>query len=158
MKIGRVVFFNLEEIIACVFFTTMCISVALGVFARFFELSLVWTDELARYTFIWSILLGTVVVYKHKKHIMIDFIGTLFPKTINTILQVLIRLGLLFLFYVLLRFGWILTIQTWNVPTTSLEIPTGLVYLSVPLASILLIIYTLIELYQMVLNHVRKPT
>lgn len=158
MKIGKVVFYNIEEIISCLFFTIMCISVALGVFARFFELSLVWTDELARYTFIWSVLLGTVVVFKHKKHIVIDFLSNLFPKAVNTTLQVLIRVGLLYLFYVLLRYGWILTLQTWNVPTTSLEIPTGLVYLSVPLASSLLIMYTLIELYQMIFKKMSNPT
>lgn len=158
MKIGKVVFFNIEEIISCLFFTIMCISVALGIFARFFELSLVWTDELARYTFIWSVMLGTVVVFKHKKHIVIDFLGNLFPKAVNTTLQVLIRVGLLYLFYVLLRYGWILTLQTWNVPTTSLEIPTGLVYLSVPLASSLLIMYTLIELYQMIFKKMSNPT
>lgn len=158
MKMGKVVFFNIEEIISCLFFTIMCISVALGIFARFFELSLVWTDELARYTFIWSIMLGTVVVFKHKKHIVIDFLSNLFPKAVNTTLQILIRVGLLYLFYVLSKYGWILTVQTWNVPTTSLGIPTGLVYLSVPLASSLLNIYTLIEMYQMTFKKISDPT
>jgi TRAP-type C4-dicarboxylate transport system permease small subunit len=158
MKIGKIVIFNIEEIVSCVFFTIMCISVALGVFARFFELSLVWTDELARYTFIWSVLLGTVVVFKHKKHIVIDVICNIFPKEVNKIIQIIIRIGMIYLFYILLKYGWILTTQTWKVPSTSLEIPTGMVYLSVPLASSLLITYTLIELYQMVFKKTSNPT
>jgi TRAP-type C4-dicarboxylate transport system permease small subunit len=158
MKIAKFMLLNLEELLSSLLFTIMCISVALGVFARFFELSLVWTDELARYTFIWSVLLGSVVVFKHKKHIVIDFIGNIFPKTINVTIQVLIHIGLLFLFYILIKHGWVLTLQTWNVPTTSLQIPTGLVYLSVPLSSFLLLIYTLIELYRMTFKKVNNPT
>jgi TRAP-type C4-dicarboxylate transport system permease small subunit len=158
MKIGKKVFFNIEEIVSSVFFTIMCISVALGVFARFFELSLVWTDELARYTFIWSVLLGTVVVFKHKTHIMIDALSNLLPKAFNTIIQIVVRLGMLYLFFILLKYGWELTIQTWGVPTTSLEIPTGFVYLAVPLSSFLLMTYTLIELYQIIFKKISNPT
>ncbi|WP_226528862.1 TRAP transporter small permease [Metabacillus niabensis] len=158
MKLAKKMFFNIEEIVSSVFFTIMCISVALGVFARFFELSLVWTDELARYTFIWSVLLGTVVAYKHKKHIVIDALSSLLPKKVNAIIQIIVRLGLLYLFFILLKYGWGLTIQTWGVPTTSLEIPTGFVYLVVPLASFLLIVYTLIELYQIIIKKISNPT
>lgn len=158
MNFAKKVFFNLEEIVSSVFFTIMCISVALGVFTRFFELSLVWTDELARYTFIWSVLLGTVVVFKHKKHIVIDAFSNMLPKAVNTMIQIVVRLGLLYLFLILLKYGWGLTIQTWSVPTTSLEIPTGLVYLVVPLSSLLLITYTLIELYQIIFKKISNPT
>jgi TRAP-type C4-dicarboxylate transport system permease small subunit len=142
---------NVEEIFSCIFFIIMCISVALGVFARFFDIALVWTDELARYTFIWSVLLGTVVAFKHKKHIVIDLVENFFPKTIRLIVHILIHVALLALY------GWNLTLQTWNVPTTSLQIPTGLVYLSVPLSSFLLIIYTFKELYLTTIKRVSNP-
>jgi TRAP-type C4-dicarboxylate transport system permease small subunit len=148
---------NIEEIFSCIFFIIMCISVALGVFARFFEIALVWTDELARYTFIWSVLLGTVVAFKHKKHIVIDLVGNFFPKTLSLIVQILIHVALLALFFTLVIYGWNLTLQTWNVPTTSLQIPTGLVYLSVPLSSFLLIIYTIKELYLTTIKRVSNP-
>ncbi|WML57829.1 TRAP transporter small permease [Neobacillus sp. PS2-9] len=148
MKSAKLLITNIEEILSSFLFIIMCTSVALGVFARFFELALVWTDELARYTFIWSVLLGTVVAFKHKKHIAIDLIGNVFSKSINQIIYVLIHGALLILFFTLVKYGWTLTLQTWNVPTTSLQIPTGLIYMSVPLSSFLLIIYTIKDLYQ----------
>lgn len=158
MKNTKFLLTNIEEIISCILFIIMCISVALGVFARFFEVALVWTDELARYTFIWSVLLGSVVAFKHKKHIAIDLIGNFFPKSIGHVIHGLIHVGLLILFFILVRYGWILTLQTWNVPTTSLQIPTGLVYLSVPLSCFLLIIYTLKELYQTTFKKISNPS
>ncbi|WP_413303850.1 TRAP transporter small permease [Bacillus sp. 1P10SD] len=148
MKSAKLLITNIEEILSSFLFIIMCTSVALGVIARFFELALVWTDELARYTFIWSVLLGTVVAFKHKKHIAIDLIGNVFSKSINQTIYVLIHGVLLILFFTLVKYGWTLTLQTWNVPTTSLQIPTGLIYLSIPLSSFLLIIYTIKDLYQ----------
>jgi TRAP-type C4-dicarboxylate transport system permease small subunit len=157
MKNMKFLLFNMEEIISCTLFIIMCISVALGVFARFFELALVWTDELARYTFIWSVLLGSVVAFKHKKHIIIDLVGNFFPKTIGLVVHILIHVALLALFFTLVIYGWNLTLQTWNVPTTSLQIPTGIVYFSVPLSCFLLIVYTLKELYLTTIKRVSNP-
>ena len=157
MKNLKLILSNLEEFFSTFLFLIMCISVALGVFARFFDISLVWTDELARYSFIWSVLLGTVVVFKQKKHIAVDIMESVFPEKITHIIRVLIHVGLLFMFFILLRYGWMLTQQTWNVPTTSLEIPTGLVYLAVPVSSFLLCLYTLIEIYKMTFKKGNNP-
>jgi TRAP-type C4-dicarboxylate transport system permease small subunit len=157
MKNPKFILMNLEEFFSCFFFFIMCISVALGVIARFFDLALVWTDELARYTFIWSVLLGTVVVFKQKKHIAVDLIGSAFSEKINLVIRVLTHVIMMVIFFILFRYGWILTQQTWNVPTTSLQIPTGFVYLSVPLSSFLLIIYTLKELYQITFKKLSNP-
>ncbi len=157
MKNSKFILSNLEEFASVGFFLVMCISVALGVFARFFDLSLVWTDELARYSFIWSVLLGTVVVFKHKTHIAVDVMQSVFPKNMTKVIHVLVHVGLLFFVFILLRYGWMLTQQTWGVPTTSLEIPTGLVYLAVPVSSFLLCLYTLIELYKVTFKKLSEP-
>jgi TRAP-type C4-dicarboxylate transport system permease small subunit len=157
MKNSKFILLNLEEFLSCALFLVMCISVALGVLARFFDLALVWTDELARYSFIWSVLLGTVVVFKQKKHIAVDLMESVFPEKMTKVIHVLIHVALLILFLILLRYGWMLTQQTWNVPTTSLEIPTGLVYLAVPVSSFLLCLYTVIELYKMTFKKLSKP-
>jgi TRAP-type C4-dicarboxylate transport system permease small subunit len=157
MKNSKFILSNLEEFLSCALFLVMCISVALGVLARFFDLALVWTDELARYSFIWSVLLGTVVVFKQKKHIAVDLMESVFPEKMTKVIHVLIHVALLILFLILLRYGWMLTQQTWNVPTTSLEIPTGLVYLAVPVSSFLLCLYTVIELYKMTFKKLSKP-
>lgn len=157
MKNTKFIVSHLEEILSCILFVIMCASVALGVVARFFDLSLVWTDELARYTFIWSVLIGSVVVFKQKKHIAVDLIQNAFPEKVTLGIRLLVHVALLFLFFILVRYGWMLTLQTWNVPSTSLQIPTGLVYLAVPVSSILMFYYTLIELYKMTFNKISKP-
>lgn len=156
MKNTKFIVSHLEEFLSCILFIVMCFSVALGVMARFFDLSLVWTDELARYTFIWSVLIGSVVVFKHKKHIAVELFENVFPEKVTLALRMLVHVALLFLFFILVRYGWMLTLQTWKVPSTSLQIPTGLVYLAVPVSSLLLFFYTLIELYKMTFNKISR--
>ncbi|MDQ0859527.1 TRAP transporter small permease [Bacillus sp. V2I10] len=145
MTRGKWMLKNIEEITACLFFLIMCIAVALGVFARFFEVQIVWTDELARYCFIWTVLLGSVAALKSKKHIAIDFLLTIMPKKIQKSIYFSIQIGLLTLFGFMIVYGWTITQQTWMVPTTSLGIPTGIIYLSVPVSCSLMFIYTFID-------------
>lgn len=140
---------NAEEIISCLFFLLMCFAVAAGVMARFLQISLVWTDELARYSFIWAVFLGSVVALKHRKHIAIDFMVNLLPASNRRIYFLLIHFIMLLLCLALVRYGFVLTVQTWDVPTTSLGVPTGLVYLSVPLSGALMTIYLLIDIWNL---------
>ncbi|WP_108669131.1 TRAP transporter small permease [Peribacillus acanthi] len=139
---------NAEEIVASLFFLVMCGAVILGVIARLFNLSIVWTDELARYSFIWVVFIGSVAVLKRKKHITIEFLSSVSKPKWMRLVNTLISLCLIGIFIVLIRFGFQIVSNTWGVPTTSLGIPTGLVYLAVPIAGTLMLIYTIIHLIQ----------
>jgi TRAP-type C4-dicarboxylate transport system permease small subunit len=137
---------NAEEIVASLFFLVMCCAVVLGVIARLLNLSIVWTDELARYSFIWVAFIGSVAVLKRKKHITIDFLAAISKPRTMRIMNTLISFCLISIFIVLIRFGFQIVVNTWGVPTTSLGIPTGLVYLAVPISGSLMLLYTLLDL------------
>lgn len=139
---------NIEEIVGCLLILVMTFSVTLGVFARAFHISVVWTDELARYSFVWSIFIGSVVAIKQKEHVVIDFVLKALPEVLYKILYILIQLLLIVLFLYLTKYGIDLAIGSWGVETTSLEIPTGLVYLAVPLSSVLMIVYVIIDMWK----------
>ncbi|MBD1383340.1 TRAP transporter small permease [Metabacillus arenae] len=137
---------NLEEIVACVFFSIMCSAVIIGVLARLFNFSIVWTDELSRYSFIWVVFIGSAAVLKRKKHITIEFLSVVVPKKTLKYLNTLIGICLISIFLVLIRFGILVTADTWSVPTTSLGIPTGLIYVVVPISGVLMTVYTILDL------------
>lgn len=144
-----------EELISSLFFILMCMAVAFGVFARFFDVSLVWTDELARYSFIWTVFTGSVVAIKHQKHIAIDFLMTLLPNSLQKIVYSLIHVTVCILCLVLVQFGLLLTIETWGVPTTSLGLPTGLIYVPVSLSGLLMMMYVVRDLYKVIKGDLR---
>lgn len=43
-------------------------------FRDIFQISAPWTEEMARFAFIWMVYFGTVAVHAHKEHIKMDFI------------------------------------------------------------------------------------
>jgi len=51
---------------------TMVFALTLQVFMRFvLSSSLAWTEELSRYSFIWSVYMGGVLAVKHSQHVRI---------------------------------------------------------------------------------------
>ena len=52
----------------------MIVCILLQIFSRaFFRVPIPWTDELARFTFLWFCFLGSVMTLRHKMHLGIDY-------------------------------------------------------------------------------------
>lgn len=121
--------------LALVLFATMVIAALLQVFTRYvINSSLSWTDELARFTFIWSTMLGAALVHKKRGHIMIDLLVSRFNDKYQALWKIIIDI---FSLIILL----ILTVQGLNLlsigalqTTPALEIKMSYVMLSVPVA------------------------
>lgn len=75
---------NLEKSICIVLMFTMTIIIFIQVIMRYvFQNSLAWSEELARYLFVWLIYIGISYGCKLMKHIKIDAGLKLFPKKIR---------------------------------------------------------------------------
>ena len=63
------------KLAALVFLVVMIVSCFLQVISRYvFNFSLSWTEEVARYCFIWVNMLGAAILVKKKGHAVIDFL------------------------------------------------------------------------------------
>ncbi len=75
---------NLEVYLCVILMSLMTVIIVIQVIARYvFRNSLSWSEELARYIFIWLIYLGISYGCKLRKHIKIDAALYLFPKAIR---------------------------------------------------------------------------
>ena len=105
-----------------------------------------YTEELARFAFIWLALLGSALCYGNKSHLAIDLILHHFGKLVNQKLTVLIELLCAgFAAGIMCWGGTKLVIHTYASQQLSpvLELPMGLVYLCIPLSGGLIVIYAL---------------
>jgi TRAP-type C4-dicarboxylate transport system permease small subunit len=72
MSIIKNFFANFEEGACMILVATMVFALTLQVFMRFaLSSSLAWTEELSRYSFIWSVYMGGVLAVKHSQHVRI---------------------------------------------------------------------------------------
>ena len=81
MKVLKWLDANLEKYCCVVLMSVMTLIIFIQVVARYvFQNSLSWSEELARYLFIWLVYLGISYGCLMRKHIKIDAALGLFPK------------------------------------------------------------------------------
>jgi TRAP-type C4-dicarboxylate transport system permease small subunit len=120
--------------------------VLLAVFVRYFGLlagSLHWTDELARFTTVWLVMLGSVVAFDRGAHVAVDLLpGRLPPAAARGVRIVACLLSAAFL-AVLAWYGWALSARTMRQVSPALGLPMGYVYLAVAVGGALMALQAL---------------
>ena len=133
-----------------VVFSILVISCVLQVFTRFvLNSSLSWTEELARYTFIWANMLGAILCTKNKSNatvsVVTDNLSVEKQVVLNKIVDVLsIIIGLILLFYGS-KVAWAVRTQL----SPALRISMSFVYGAAPVFGALLIFYCIYDIYSL---------
>jgi TRAP-type C4-dicarboxylate transport system permease small subunit len=106
---------------------------------------LTWTEEAARYLFVWLVFLATCAAFRDGRHMTADlFLGFLSPR-VRRAQVILIRLIIAaFLILLLVVAPEILNI-TLDQTSATLSIPIALVYLAFPFSALLMLLYLLID-------------
>jgi len=122
--------------------------VALQVFSRYvLNHSLFWSEELARYLFIWLVFLSAAMVLRQDRHIQVSAMVDRLPASMK---RVVIILGdILMLAFVLVVFveGIRLANMVRTVLTAAMEIPWSFVYLGIILGMGLMLLALLGSLW-----------
>ncbi len=108
-----------------------------------FNTPLTWTEELARYCFIWACYLGAPVATRRGNHVAIVFVAERLPRTLGRPIGWAIQIFSLIFFLQLAFQGAILAVRSHTVEAITVPIPWSLIYLIVPLSAVLLIVQTL---------------
>lgn len=132
---------------AIIIFSIIFIVVLLQIVFRYFLNSpLVWTEELSRYLFIWISFLGWVFATRNGSHIRISALIDALPQLVRRALTLINAIMVIFLAVIMTWQGIIMTARSTSVPTTTLFFSFALVYAAVPISSVFIILYTVLQL------------
>jgi TRAP-type transport system small permease protein len=146
MKRSARILARVEEILAASILVTMSAATFLNVIARYvFNSPFDWAEEFSRYAFIWLVFMGAVVATTHRRHIVIDLVITSLPRSAQTVCRVLADLVTLALMAAMAFYGW-MAAQTATSSTATLGVPRSWVYMSAPVAGVLIFCHTLVDL------------
>lgn len=107
----------------------------------------VWTEEAARYVFIWLSLIGISIATGEKADVCIDFLVRKVPVFWQRWVEVLAYLCTLsFASIVMVWGGWDNAMLTWDQKNPVLPLNAGVLYLAVPVSGALLSLYLLFHL------------
>ena len=127
------------------------ISVLIQVISRtFLPKTPSWTEELARYLFIYMVAFGASVAVHKKEFVAVDLIIDFLPKIIRKLIELVINIVLLlFVTFVLLKSVLGFAILEYRMVSTAMQVPMQYIYFSMIILFGLVILSFVMEiLYQ----------
>lgn len=140
---------------ACVvLFAALVVDVAWQVFARqVLNQPSGWSEELAKYLFIWLGLFGAALVFGERGHIAVDFAVRKLPRGLQTVLAVVVQLSILVFTGLVLIWGGLSVVElAWNQNLTGLPVNVGPLYLALPISGVLIALYTIYHLVRILIG------
>lgn len=139
---------SLVDHINALLYALMIIVVFIQVVFRYvFNRPLTTSEEIARYIFIWLVMLGSAAAMWDRDHISLTFLLDKFPKTIKKILLIAIDILVAILIYlVLVKEGLNITRITMNQISPATGISIGWIYISLPVSGILMLLALLFRI------------
>jgi TRAP-type C4-dicarboxylate transport system permease small subunit len=112
----------------------LIVPVSLQIFSRYTELipSYIWTEEMARFLFIWMIMIGAMLGVREKTHFEVDVWPLLGPRA-KAALDLVVGLMVLVLALVFMWAGIEFTRFAWNRISELAELPLWLIHVAWPL-------------------------
>ncbi|MCC6192875.1 MAG: TRAP transporter small permease [Burkholderiales bacterium] len=111
-----------------------------------FNNPLTWSEELARYLFIWCAFLGWLVATRRGSHLAMTFVVERLPRPAQAALAVLTQLATLLFAWLLGSRGFLLVRNNWDVENVAVPFNLGVVYLIEPIAAAVIALYALAAL------------
>lgn len=129
-------------------FSIMILMGILQVLFRYvFDSSLYFTEELARFLFVWTVFLASAICCRRQSHAAIELFVSWMPEKLRKVALIIASVCTSCFFAVIFIKGIELTIVTWRQASPAMEIPMGLIYLAIPMGGLLMLIFTIENLY-----------
>ena len=135
------------NLLAIAMFSGMFACVLAQVFFRYFlDSPLTWSDELARYLFVWCAFLGWVIAARRRSHLAITVMQSRLSARPRAALVACAALAAVAFAIILSYYGVRITLRNADVETPSLFFTIGVVYAIVPVATLAVALHALGDL------------
>ena len=105
------------------------------------------SEELLTYSFAWMALLASALVFGKREHMRMGFLADKLTGATKKVLDIVIEVLILFFAATVMIYGGSnIMMLTMTQKTASLGIPMGAVYTVVPLAGIIIVIYSILNI------------
>lgn len=134
-------------------FGVLIIACVLQVFTRFvLNSSLSWTEELARYTFIWSNMLGAILCTKNNSNAKVAIITYNVSIEKRKLLSKICNIISIIIGIIIAVYGVRVAMAVKTQLTPALRISNFFVFVSAPIFGILLVFYSIYDIYKDLIN------
>jgi TRAP-type transport system small permease protein len=120
----------------------LIVPVSLQVFSRYTSLipSYIWTEEMARFLFVWMIMIGAMVGIREGTHFEVDVWPRLGPRA-NALLKIVTSVFVLAFALVFIWWGWEFTRFAFKRFSELADLPLWLIHIAWPIAGVTWVIF-----------------
>jgi TRAP-type C4-dicarboxylate transport system permease small subunit len=129
------------DILTQILLGVMVVTVFTQVIFRFFiEQPLSWSEEVARYVFVWIIWMGAAVVVKQGGHPGMDLLTKSFSPRWQRVTEIAMALLYVATLLTVVFTGFALVYTNMSQPSPAMELPMGIPYAAIPLAAVIMLL------------------
>ena len=120
----------------------LIVPVSLQIFSRFTQLipSYIWTEELARFLFIWMVMLGAMIGVREGTHFEVDVWPQLGQRA-NALLRIISHFFVLVFALVFIWWGIAFTHFGWDQLSEIAELPMWMIFIAWPVAGLTWVLF-----------------
>ena len=144
-------FAKIVEVVCVIIMCIMVVVVFLATTGRYSGLfSIPWSEECSRYCMMAIVYLGLMLASRTGGHFVVEVVPLIFPKKVVKAVSVVVAILVDAFAIFLVRYGWMVSSRMLNQGQASpmLGIPTGMVYLLIPVGVALMAIYYTIHTFE----------
>jgi TRAP-type C4-dicarboxylate transport system permease small subunit len=118
------------------------VPVSLQIFSRYTALipSYIWTEEMARFLFVWMVMIGAMVGVRDGAHFEVDVWPRLGPRA-NAAVRIVASLGILAFALVFMWGGYWFTRFAWNRISELAELPLWTIHIAWPVTGVTWLVF-----------------
>jgi len=136
--------------IILVLFVVICFSVFYQVVLRYiFQAPPTWTEEVARFSLVWLVLLGSSVCIRKGRHFNVDYVTHLMSKRIIYILSIVLNVLIVLFLSVAFYYGIIVMIRSFNITSPALGIRMAYVQMVFPIGFGVMLMEAVLIIYEL---------
>ncbi len=128
-------YYHLLNVLLVATVAILIVPVSIQIFSRYTALipAWIWTEEMARFFFIWMIMIGAMIAIRDGAHFDVDLWPQLAPKA-DAALRIVAQLFILILALVFIWYGIRFVQFGWNQTSELAELPMAWIFVAWPLA------------------------
>lgn len=133
----------LVDISAGLFAVCVVLAFVSVFFRKFLNNSIIWSEEVIRYTFIWLFFLAMPEITRIGGHLALDLIPMAVQGKTRRILFIIIELLCIVMDVFIVFYGVKISLLNMSQYSASLRIPYGLVYFAIPTGAVLMGVFSI---------------
>ncbi len=134
---------NVQEIVGTILLTVFFVAILIQIVARYSGIAILWTEEVANYSFIWGVFMGASAMIYHRAHFSFTFLKDKLHGAAKAYYEVFLSIILLFFTVPMIYYGCMIVDMFWHYNWITLpEVKMGYTWLCIPIMGATMTLYT----------------